>query len=244
MGQQLFKVNFEKITDKIDSSNCIDVIQCCNEKSNISYLFPWKINHILKHSIEIDNNQEISNEQKYLIKQIRNNIFQLTNFKDLKEIDEEINEILINIFSFIKQNYEEAMKEIKDNLEKQEQLQNTFIEKLKQEEDENKSIFSISNKSDGKQDKLSYFAIHSLISILLILIKSAEKKDSTIINEIIFLTLELSEQIPINNLSSLNNQIILFKSLKPLINYIQQLSLSFDLILSKHATQILLNFSI
>jgi len=51
---------------------------------------------------------------------------------------------------------------------------------------------------------VSYFTLQSLISILLILIKSTEKSDSTIIYQIFSLASQLTEQIAMKCLSSSN----------------------------------------
>jgi hypothetical protein len=126
-----------------------------------------------------------------------------------------------------------------------EQLQISLTKKLKIDSNMNLSIFLqsyIDSTINDRDQQLSYFAIQSLTSILLILIKSAEKNDPTIIHQILILTGQLCEQLPMECLSSENT--LLFKSLEPLTNYINELSLSTDSILLKQIIQIRLSFSI
>ncbi|CAF1073914.1 unnamed protein product [Rotaria sordida] len=96
--------------------------------------------------------------------------------------------------------------------------------------------------------QFSYFAIQLLTSLLLVSIKANERVDPSITSQIIILASQLCEQIPIKYLLSFelssNSNSLMFKSLKPLINYINELSLSTDPILATQATQILLKFSI
>ncbi|CAF0824017.1 unnamed protein product [Didymodactylos carnosus] len=103
-------------------------------------------------------------------------------------------------------------------------------------------------KVEFQAQQLSYFAIRSLTSMLLILIKSAQKNDPTIVHQILELTSELCEQLPMKCLSpselSPASSSFLFKSLKPLTNYINDLSSTKDLIIAKQAAIILLSFSI
>ncbi|CAF3055967.1 unnamed protein product [Rotaria sp. Silwood2] len=103
-------------------------------------------------------------------------------------------------------------------------------------------------KAEIETQKFSYFAIQLLTSLLLVSIKANERIDSSIATQIIILASQLFEQIPIRFLSSFelsaNSNNLMFKSLKPLINYINELSLSTDPILAAQAVQILLKFSI
>ena len=231
MGQQLFKIQFEE-NEKKDSTSSEDgdSVKSCIENDSISFLFPWKIDYLLKKT----------NDSNLLIEQIQKNLLYLTHLKDSDEINKQINEILLEtVLKFLENNSAEAMKQITDNWNTQQQLQKTFNEKLKEEEN-NLIFFS----NDDNHQKLVYLSLQSLISILLILIKSAEKHDSTIIEQILFLTNQLSEQLPLKCLSTLNYSNDLFKSLKPLISFIEQLSFSSDKNLSKQSIQILIHLSI
>ncbi|CAF3116800.1 unnamed protein product [Rotaria sp. Silwood2] len=99
-----------------------------------------------------------------------------------------------------------------------------------------------------ENQQFSYFAIQLLTSLLLVSIKANERVDSSINSQVITLASQLCEQIPIKYLSSLevslNSNSLMFKSLKPLTNYINELCLSPDRILASQAVQILLKFSI
>ncbi len=80
------------------------------------------------------------------------------------------------------------------------------------------------------------------------LLESVQKSDSHIVHQMLNLTNQLVEQIPLKYLSPdvykrSNN---LFKSLKPLTNYIQELSIHSDIdpIAANQSIKILFNFSV
>ncbi|CAF1198153.1 unnamed protein product [Rotaria sp. Silwood1] len=103
-------------------------------------------------------------------------------------------------------------------------------------------------KIEIEAQQFSYFTIQLLTSLLLVSIKANERVDPSITLQIIILASQLCEQIPIKYLSSFelssNSNSLMFKSLKPLTNYINELFLSTDPILATQAAQILLKFSI
>ncbi|CAF4062542.1 unnamed protein product [Rotaria sordida] len=112
-----------------------------------------------------------------------------------------------------------------------------------------------SNVAEQKleQDKIqaqqaTYFAVRSLTSLLLILIKSAEKNDPIIVEELLTLAIQLCDQMPMNCFNSSDLSAIIdshwFKSLQPLINYMNELSLSTNTMMANKAMKILLSFSI
>ncbi|CAF1253616.1 unnamed protein product, partial [Rotaria sordida] len=96
--------------------------------------------------------------------------------------------------------------------------------------------------------QVSYFSIQSLTSLLIILIKSAEKNDPTFVQELLTLAIQLCDQIPMNSFRSSELSPIIdnhwFKSLQPLTNYINELSLSKNVMIANKAMKILLSFSI
>ncbi|CAF4035522.1 unnamed protein product [Rotaria sordida] len=96
--------------------------------------------------------------------------------------------------------------------------------------------------------QVSYFSIQSLTSLLIILIKSAEKNDPTFIQELLTLAIQLCDQIPMNSFKSSELSPIIdnhwFESLQPLTNYINELSLSKNVMIANKAMKILLSFSI
>jgi len=250
MGQQLFKVDLNIGNDTPITS---ETILSSAGKDDISFFFPLNTS---SDPTEANNDHQIPNSQIECIKQIRDYLSILTKSIQWENINTEINEILMSsVFpSIIKQN-EKVIEEINTRMAYKQQLQTALINKLKEDNYCNVSIFSQSfidstsengiiaeNQQQQKDKQLSYFAIQSLLSILLILIKSAEKNDPTIIHQILILTGQLCEQLPIRCLSSKNS--FLFKSLEPLTNYIHDLSLRSDSIVSKQAIKILLSFSI
>ena len=252
MGQQLFKVHLD-IDDKTVINSDVDLSSA--GKDDTSFFFPSKSSDLT----ELNNDHQISTFQTEYIKQIRNYLSTLTKPIQWETINTEINEILMsNIFISITEQKKKLAEENDNRLVYKQQLETSLKKKLKDDNYANVSIFarpfsdasSESNNDDDKKqqkakyqsEQLSYFATQSLISILLILIKSAEKNDPTIIHQILSLTSALCEQLPMKCLSSTNS--FLFKSLQPLISYIDELSLMTDPLISKQATKILLSFSI
>ncbi|CAF4891601.1 unnamed protein product [Rotaria sp. Silwood1] len=148
-------------------------------------------------------------------------------------------------------NLQNSMQSI---INKQEQLKNSYSEKLKDDENEMNSIFSetlIDSEKilDEQQVKeLSFFAVQSLITMLLMLLKSVHKSDSTIVHQMLNLTNQLVEQIPLNCLSSdvYKRSHNLFKSVKPLTDYCQELSIQTDIdpIAANQSIKILFHFSV
>ncbi|CAF3976097.1 unnamed protein product [Rotaria sordida] len=140
----------------------------------------------------------------------------------------------------------------------EQQLQASLTKKLADNQAIDQSIFSkryalssnaanaeLSDDGNSKEmqlPELSHFIIQSLTSILIILIKSAEKSDPTIVHQILTLTSQLCEQIPAKCLSTGDN--LLSASLKPLTDYIYDLSFSKDSTVAKKAIKIRLGFSI
>ena len=226
MGQQLSKVSLE-----------IQEIPSIEPKTIPSIDFNDDITYF---SSSIDRTIE-SQLQKDYIQQIQNHLFLLTKSSSLDQINNEIKEKLIDpIANFLAEHSTKISEEINNHSNYQEQLR-TFLEnKLKEESNKNSSILS---KSFSKNvDRLNYFAIQSLTSILLLLIKSAEKNDPLLIQQILTLANQLSGQLPMKCLSIQNH--LLFKSLAPLISYISELSLSTDPIIFKQTIEILLSFSL
>ena len=234
MGQQLFKVHLNiDDTTLADSNTNLSTV----DKDDISFFFPLTSSD----STELNNDQQTSNSQIEYVKNIQNYISTLTKPIQWEEFNTEIDRILMEIGAD-KSNgpsYQKIVNEIKERLEYKQQLQTALIQKLENDNYTTQSIFS---QPLNQSEQLSYFAIQSLISILLILIKSTEKNDPTVIQQILMLTSQLCEQLPMNSLSSTNN--FLFKSLEPLTNYLHELSSITDPIISKQATQILLNFAV
>jgi hypothetical protein len=152
-----------------------------------------------------------------------------------------------NIFKSINEQNKKIKGESESRLSCKQQLRTSLMKKVKDDDDNIIVLSEDNNDSDQPEQKakeqseqLSYSSIQSLMSIVLILIKSVEKNDPSIIQQILTVVRQLSEQLPIKSVSSTSN--LVFKSWQPLINYIQELSLTTDPIISKQTIEILLRF--
>ncbi|CAF3684272.1 unnamed protein product, partial [Rotaria sordida] len=258
MGQQI-SLSDRKIPDLLATNNQqSNEVSSTNETEDIHLFLPFDIINEINKNFTWLPNQKISNElsitKEVLINQIRNDISDFSNLFGVKEFNMEIAEIIKKMFDYIatmNTNLQNSMQLI---INKQEQLKNSYNEKLKDDENEMNSIFSetltdLEKISDEQQVKeLSFFAVQSLITMLLMLLESVHKSDSTIIHKMLNLTNQLVEQIPLNCLSSdvYKRSHNLFKSLKPLTNYIQELSIQTDIdpIAANQSIKILFNFSV
>jgi len=187
------------------------------------------------------------------VEQIQNYLLTLTKANELTETNTKVNKLLMeNGFVPVADRYRKAFQEMKVIFDKQQQLQKLLRKKLDDDNDNNQFIFSEpcieSSTKESDTEQFSYFAIQLLTSLLLVSIKANERIDPSISSQIIILASQLCEQIPIKALCSFkqssNSSSLMFKSLKPLTNYINELSLSTDRILATQAVQILLKFSI
>ncbi|CAF5137585.1 unnamed protein product, partial [Rotaria sp. Silwood1] len=138
---------------------------------------------------------------------------------------------MTDIFPLIYVSCKDAIEEIIAIMKKQEQLMLNIFLKQNLEENENIdqsiptdpfpetfstdmdecNIDNTNESDDDKQEmdqakfnvqKVSYFSIQSLTSLLMILIKSAEKNDPTFVQELLTLAIQLCDQIPINSFIS------------------------------------------
>ncbi|CAF0746684.1 unnamed protein product [Adineta ricciae] len=251
MDQPLFKVEF--IADEDDSST-LEAIAPSSGKDDVDYLFPAAAT--TTDPTESNPEVQLTQSQTECIKRIRNYLFALTKSVPWTTFTEEIDNLLKNTIqpSIIVQNTE-LVEIIAQRLEYKQKLEAKVTEKTKQDNSSDLSIFEQHFTEDAESSddlelqkekfhskQLSYFAIQSLISILLILIKSAEKNDPFIIQQILTLAGQLCEQLPMKSL--LSEHALLYKSLAPLIRYTQELSSSADKAVSKQAMKILLSFSV
>ncbi|CAF4710126.1 unnamed protein product [Rotaria sp. Silwood1] len=280
MGQQLSLTDI-KIPDLLATNNQhSDKILSNGRIEDVHLFLPLDIiNAISKSSIssyDHDSDQKSSIElpitKQTLIKHIRTDLSLLTKLSGLDELNTEIAGIIQQVFDHItitNTNLQNAMQSI---IDKQQQLKNSYVEKLKDDKNATTSIFSqpfidssssekVSNENQTNNnsvkqirlhqfqaEQLSFFGVQSLISMLLILLKSVQKYDSTIVHQMLSLTNQLVEQIPLHYLSSdvYKRSSNLFKSLKPLTNYINELSIQTenDPIAANQSIKILLNFSV
>ncbi|CAF0773776.1 unnamed protein product [Adineta ricciae] len=210
-------------TNETDNSTCaVQTILSDNEGDDISYFFPVNTSH----------DQKIDNSESLVIKRIQNQLALLTKFTTSEEIETKINDLLTkDILARSENSYKSTIERIERRLE----LQTTLTKDLQSEK-------STSIRNNDNQ-QLSYFAIRSVSSILLILIKSAQKHDPCIVDEILTLTSELCDELPMKCFTSSNHRHLL-KSLTPLISYIEQLLTSNDLNQARQVRIILLSFAI
>ncbi|CAF4876732.1 unnamed protein product, partial [Rotaria socialis] len=200
------------------------------------------------------NSSELSIAKEKLIHQIRNDISVSSNLSVVNEFNAKIVEIIKKTLDYIATQHTCLQNSIQSIINKQKQLKDSYGEKLKDDENATTSIFpealidseKVSHEQQLKE--LSFFAVESLITMLLMLLKSVHKSDSTIVHQMLTLKNQLLERIPLNYISSdickrSNN---LFKSLKPLTNYIQELSMQTDIdpFAANQSIKILFNFSV
>ncbi|CAF4898615.1 unnamed protein product [Rotaria sp. Silwood1] len=267
MGQQVSSTNLKPpdlLVTNIQQSNQI----LSNDRTEDVHLFlPLDvINSISQNSIELPITKQT------LIKQIRADLSLLTNSTGLDEFNKEIAGIIQQIFDCIATTNTNLQNAIQSNIHKEQQLKKSYAEKLKDDENTTTSIFdqpfvdssseeNISNENQTNNnsikqirlhqfqaEQLSFFAVQSLISMLMMLMQSAQAYDSNIVHRMLILTNQLVEQIPLNYLSPdvYKKSSNLFKSLKPLVNYINESSIQteIDPIAANQSITILLNFSI
>ena len=144
MGQQLFKVQLE-ISDSAKTDGDIapnsDAILSASGKDDISFFFPLKMSATTTTTSPIESSS--TSPETIFIKQIQNQLALLTKSAELKQIDDQINEILTgNVSPFVETCYKTAMKEITDHFEKQQRLQTSLTNKFKEDNYANVSIFA------------------------------------------------------------------------------------------------------
>ncbi|CAF3558601.1 unnamed protein product [Rotaria socialis] len=257
MGQHLSNVN-SKLVDwasQYGTKLAPDSIITGNGKENISPFVS------MKTLADATTNQILSSE-KLLIKQIQNYLLSLSKANELVEINAEINKILMeSCFAPIIDRYQSELQGLKAIVDKQQELQKYFKKTIREKNIslvETATSIGIIEKSSvaneiqhieaNEAQPFSCFAINLLASLLLVSIKAQERIDPSIATQIITSASPLFEQIPIRNLSpdelSSNINSLVSKSLAPLINYLNELSMSEDHALARPAVQILLTFSI
>ncbi|CAF3090364.1 unnamed protein product [Rotaria sp. Silwood2] len=278
MGQQMSLTNLKNPDLLAINNEHSDKILSDGRIEDIHLFLPLDvINAISKNSVSsYDPNQKCSIElpitKQTFIKHIRTDLSLLTNSSGLNELNTKIAEIIQQVFDRIALTNTTLQNDIQSIIDKQQQLKNSYIERLKEDENATTSIFAqafidssnLENVSNEHQtdnnsvkqtrlhqfqaEQLSFFAVQSLISMLLILLKSVQQYDSTIVHQMLNLTNQLVEQIPLHYLSSdvYKRSSNLFKSLKPLTNYINELSIQteVDPIAANQSIKILLNFSV
>ena len=250
MGQNLSNIN-EKLAEFLttDGIQLTTEIILSNNDTNDNNVFICS-----RNPIEPTCENLVLNSEKQLIQNIQNKIYSLTNIDKLKKINNEIHANLIeSIFIPMATYSQQAINEITSISEKKEQLQISFTKNLELDvlpetdanNEESEFDKQMRKEAETEDAQLSHIATESFSSILLLLIKSVEKHEPSIINQILTLTTQLYENIPMKYLSKRNKtNNFLFQSLITLTNYINQLPSSEDPILKQTILKILLSFAI
>ncbi|CAF4632699.1 unnamed protein product [Rotaria sp. Silwood1] len=271
MGQYFSKINEEVLVlmNQHDMDFTFDSVISASDPDDIL------LSLYLKNSCRT--NDSINNSDKRFVQQIQNYLSKLTHSNALNDIDSKIREILVeNLRNPLIEYLGEAMKDVETIWNLQNKLQESLLNNMTNSSTVDQSIFvhrSIDSSSQeikhpnsanandkneqsniAKQNpqiqvqQISYFAIQSLLSILILLIQSIAKNDPTFEHQILTLTNQLCEQMPFKYLSSpifmMSSSNFVLKSLKPLTNYINELSLSNDPTTAKQALQCLLSFAV
>ena len=242
MGQQLYKAHLDTVEQTAQKPTEFnpDTILSNRTQDDISFLLPSKnATDLTSDTCDTSSSRPTATSQLEYIKQIRQHLSLLTQTTVWNVLSDEVLSSLVNL-------HRSVLADTAANGDSRKQLQVSLGEKFEQDRQSETPIFAqpLANASSNRSEQLSYFALQSLASILLILIKSAEKHDPTLVQQIIALAGQLCVQLPMKSLSSSNHSALLFKSLKPIIDYIHELALTSDPILSKQATIILLTFSV
>ncbi|CAF0796987.1 unnamed protein product [Rotaria sordida] len=278
MGQQVSLTNLKISDLLATNHQYSDKIISDGRTEDVHLFLPLDVinsisqNSIVSHDHDQESSIELPITKQTLIKQIRANLSLLTNSPGLDEFNTKIAGIIQQVFDRITTTNTNLQNAIQSNIDKEQQLKKSYAEKLKDDENETTSIFAqtfvdssssenVSNENQTNNnsvkqirlhqfqaEQLSFFAVQSLISMLLMLLQSVQKYDSTIVHQMLILTNQLVEQIPLNYLSPdvYKKSSNLFKSLKPLANYINKFSIQteIDPIGANQSIIILLNFSI
>lgn len=258
MGQVLSDVNSE-IIRWIDNDRAVftlDSLLSGNGKENIDLFLPTK-------ALIDTTPKRISFSERVLIKQIQHYLLLLTETHELTDMNNKISKTLIeNGLTAITHCYRNALLEMKTIVDKQRQLRNLLIRTIHDrsillidtinstQNNQNTTIANeIQDKGDIEDKNLFYTAINLLTTLLLVSIKAHEQTDPSIGSQIVATAASLCEQISIKSLSyynqsSTNSTNAIFQSLKPLITYMHELSISSDRAVASQAITVLLKFSI
>lgn len=253
MGQQLSNVN-SSVIDWMNQNGAIpnsDSILSEDSKENINLFLSVKtfadatVNGAQRH-----NGSQILSSEELLTKQIQNYLLILTKANDLIEITTKVDQLFLeNGFTLVADRYRQAFQDMRVIFDKQCTLQKAMRQKFSDDNNTSQCIFSETCSESSSTQQFSYFAIQLLTSLLLVSIRINEKIDPSISSQIIIVASQLCEQIPIKTLCPCQNSLtssdrLMFKSLKPLIDYIKELSLLADSILATQALKILLKLSV
>ncbi|CAF1186262.1 unnamed protein product [Adineta ricciae] len=209
---------------------------------------------------ESNDDVAVLNSRKQLIRNIQNKIHLLTKVNELITLNNEIYaHLLTDVFTPIAVYTQQVNNELRVLHEKQVQLQNSLAKKRNDEttnlvpsedsssENDQQSDFDEAMKKEVElaEQQISHLATESFSSLLILLLKSIEKHQLPVIDQVLTLTLQLYENLPVNYLSSQtkNNQ-FLFQSLTSLTSYINDLPFIEDQLMKTKIIKILLCFAV
>ncbi|CAF3929639.1 unnamed protein product [Rotaria sp. Silwood2] len=278
MGQQLSLTNLKIPDLLTENNQHSDKILSDGRTEDVHLFLPLDIinsiskNLILSHDHDQKSSIELPITKQTLMKQIRTDLSLLTNSPGLDAFNTEIAGIIQQVFDRVATTNTTLQNAMQSIIDKQQQLKKSHAEQLKDDANATTSIFAqpfvdssnsetVSNENQKENnsvkqtrlhqfqaEQLSFFAVQSLISMLVMLLQSVQKYDSTIVHRMLIFTNQLVEQIPLKYLSPdvYKRSSSLFKSLKPLVNYINEFSIQTEInpVVANQSIKILLNFSI
>lgn len=244
IGQQIYKSYQEAVlcTTKSNQDLSSNFFLNNNCQSDVGFLFSVKLSADLND--EFKGSRPIGLCESEHIKQIRQQLDEMVQLKSWKDIDEKLNKIVEEDFlPAIENKYKTIKNEMDDYKSEGENLRS--LVKKKSSENPNLIYFQSPNPDENERQKeLSYFGTHALVSILLLLIRSVEKHDASIIRQILHLSMELSQQLPMKCLTSSTISSSFLETFQPLVTYISELTTKEDRMLAQQAQIVSLSFAI
>ena len=246
MDQNLYNVH----TEIIDSTSLTtEFTQSVDLRSSHSQENFWFLSN--EQHVNLPEKTFSRDAQIQSINTIREHLTALTKCNAWNVIKEQLSEtIKTNVTKMIKEYYETIFQEI-DHFKKKKEI---FRKRIDETFEDNRSQtqrlssgkssdISIDTKNERMKMELSSFGIRSLISTVLLLIRSAEKHDPSLVDEILVFATELTRQLPVKCLSSYKIDPSWIKSLEPLIVYMNGLSTRSNPSLVGQAQMILLSMA-
>lgn len=246
MGQQLYKGYVETASTKVE-----ETISTPETSKNNCYQddFGFLLSRHFSNDASLDSNgsQLIPLNEIEYVRRIRQHIHELTKFDSWDQINKRVHQFIQDDLLIAVENEEQDnILAINESLSNRNEIQSLMESKMNTTDNRTQlDLYQSSNLDEKEREKqLSCFGIQSLLSILLLLIRATEKHDSIVIPQILNLSLQISQQLPLKSLSSSSVGMNFIDSLKPLVDFIEELTKSEDQTVSKQARLVLLSFAI